>query len=309
MPIIANIETLIGNTPLISLSHIAARDGVNCEILAKLECQNPFGSVKDRVAKEMIYEAERQGILAKGATIIEPTSGNTGIALAALGKLHGYTVKIVMPDTMSAERIKLMRAYGAEVILTPGKEGMAGAISCAKQIAAAIPNSWIPSQFDNPSNPMAHFKTTGPEIYEATHGNIDAFVCGVGTGGSITGVGRYLKSKNPAIQIVAVEPASSPYLSQNRGGLHKIQGIGAGFVPENFDSCICDQVICVEDEEAYLFARRLVEEESLLVGISAGAAVCAAIRLAKSPDFHGKRIATLLPDTGMRYLSEDLFTF
>ena len=305
--IISNIETLIGNTPLVALSRICESEGLDCEILAKLESQNPFGSVKDRVAKEMIAEAESTGKLTPGATIIEPTSGNTGIALCALGRLHGYAVKIVMPDSMSPERIKLMRAYGAEVILTPGADGMNGAIRYARQLASTIPNSYIPSQFDNPANPMAHYKTTGPEIYASTEGKVDIFVCGVGTGGTITGVGRYLKSQNPAIQIVAVEPASSPVLSQNRGGLHKIQGIGAGFVPENLDKTIYDRVICVTDEEAVQTTRRLAEQEGLLVGISSGAAVYAAIALAKAPEHNGKRIVTILPDTGARYLTGDLF--
>ena len=290
------IEQLIGGTPLV---------GVSPNLFLKLEYTNLTGSVKDRAALGMILDGESRGLLHPGATIIEPTSGNTGIALAANGASRGYRCIIVMPDSMSAERQMLMRAYGAEVVLTPGKQGMAGAVERAKELAAQIPGSWIPGQFDNPANALAHYRTTGPEIWEQTKGMVDIFVAGVGTGGTVTGVGRFLKEQNPAIRIVAVEPASSPLLSQGRAGGHRIQGIGANFVPGVLDRKLLDEVVTVTDEEALTATRALAREQGILAGISSGAAYCAARKIADSqPD---KRVVTLLPDSGMRYLSMGLF--
>ena len=290
------IEQLIGGTPLV---------GVSPNLFLKLEYTNLTGSVKDRAALGMILDGESRGLLHPGATIIEPTSGNTGIALAAIGASRGYRCIIVMPASMSAERQLLMRAYGAEVVLTPGKQGMAGAVERAKELAAQIPGSWIPGQFDNPANALAHYRTTGPEIWEQTKGMVDIFVAGVGTGGTVTGVGRFLKEQNPAIRIVAVEPASSPLLSQGRAGGHRIQGIGANFVPGVLDRKLLDEVVTVTDEEALTATRALAREQGILAGISSGAAYCAARKIADSqPD---KRVVTLLPDSGMRYLSMGLF--
>ena len=290
------IEQLIGGTPLV---------GVSPNLFLKLEYTNLTGSVKDRAALGMILDGESRGLLHPGATIIEPTSGNTGIALAAIGASRGYRCIIVMPDSMSAERQMLMRAYGAEVVLTPGKQGMAGAVERAKELAAQIPGSLIPGQFDNPANALAHYRTTGPEIWEQTKGMVDIFVAGVGTGGTVTGVGRFLKEQNPAIRIVAVEPASSPLLSQGRAGGHRIQGIGANFVPGVLDRKLLDEVVTVTDEEALTATRALAREQGILAGISSGAAYCAARKIADSqPD---KRVVTLLPDSGMRYLSMGLF--
>ena len=290
------IEQLIGGTPLV---------GVSPNLFLKLEYTNLTGSVKDRAALGMILDGESRGLLHPGATIIEPTSGNTGIALAAIGASRGYRCILVMPDSMSAERQMLMRAYGAEVVLTPGKQGMAGAVERAKELAAQIPGSWIPGQFDNPANALAHYRTTGPEIWEQTKGMVDIFVAGVGTGGTVTGVGRFLKEQNPAIRIVAVEPASSPLLSQGRAGGHRIQGIGANFVPGVLDRKLLDEVVTVTDEEALTATRALAREQGILAGISSGAAYCAARKIADSqPD---KRVVTLLPDSGMRYLSMGLF--
>ena len=296
---------LIGNTPLLELGNIARKDSLKVRLLAKLESHNPAGSAKDRVALNMLDAAERCGQLAPGSTIIEPTSGNTGIGLCAVAAARGYKCIIVMPDSMSAERQMLMRAYGAEVVLTPGKQGMAGAVERAKELAAQIPGSWIPGQFDNPANALAHYRTTGPEIWEQTKGMVDIFVAGVGTGGTVTGVGRFLKEQNPAIRIVAVEPASSPLLSQGRAGGHRIQGIGANFVPGVLDRKLLDEVVTVTDEEALTATRALAREQGILAGISSGAAYCAARKIADSqPD---KRVVTLLPDSGMRYLSMGLF--
>ena len=290
------IEQLIGGTPLV---------GVSPNLFLKLEYTNLTGSVKDRAALGMILDGESRGLLHPGATIIEPTSGNTGIALAAIGASRGYRCIIVMPDSMSAERQMLMRAYGAEVVLTPGKQGMAGAVERAKELAAQIPGSWIPGQFDNPANALAHYRTTGPEIWEQTKGMVDIFVAGGGTGGTVTGGGRFLKEQNPAIRIVAVEPASSPLLSQGRAGGHRIQGIGANFVPGVLDRKLLDEVVTVTDEEALTATRALAREQGILAGISSGAAYCAARKIADSqPD---KRVVTLLPDSGMRYLSMGLF--
>ena len=300
-------DQLIGRTPLLELTHIEAAEGLKARVLAKLEYFNPAGSVKDRIAKAMIDDAEARGLLKPGATIIEPTSGNTGIGLAAVAAARGYDIIIVMPETMSVERRQLMKAYGAKLVLTEGAKGMKGAIAKAEELSKEIPNSFIPGQFDNPANARAHFETTGPEIWEDTDGEVDLFVAGVGTGGTITGVGRYLKEKNPAVQIVAVEPASSPLLSEGRSGAHGIQGIGANFVPEVLDRSICDEVLTVTDEDAYAAARRVGRQEGVLVGISSGAAVAAAIALAGRPENAGKTIVALLPDTGERYLSTPLF--
>ncbi len=307
----ANIYTsadqLIGKTPLLELTHIEAAEGLQAKILAKLEYFNPAGSVKDRIAKAMIDDAEASGQLKPGATIIEPTSGNTGIGLAAVAAARGYRIIIVMPDTMSVERRQLMQAYGAELVLSEGAKGMKGAIAKANELAAQIENSFIPAQFDNPANPKAHLETTGPEIFGDTDGKVDIFVAGVGTGGTVTGVGRYLKSKNPGVKVVAVEPASSPVLSQGVAGAHKIQGIGAGFVPKVLDTDVYDEVIPVTNEDAFATGRRIGREEGVLVGISSGAATWAAIQLAKRPENAGKTIVALLPDTGDRYLSTALF--
>lgn len=300
-------DELIGKTPLLELSHIEEKLGLKAKIIAKLEYFNPAGSVKDRVAKAMIDDAEKKGLLKKGSVIIEPTSGNTGIGLASVAAARGYRIIIVMPETMSVERRQIMKAYGAELVLSDGAKGMKGAIAKAEEMAREIPDSFIPGQFVNPANPQAHFDTTGPEIYEDTDGNIDYFVAGVGTGGTITGVGKYLKSKLPAVKVVAVEPATSAVLSTGVAGPHKIQGIGAGFVPDVLDTKIYDEIIPVANEDAFATGKLIGKSEGVLVGISSGAAVWAAIELAKKPENEGKTIVVLLPDTGDRYLSTPLF--
>ena len=300
-------DQLIGGTPLLELSGIEKEYGFKARLLAKLEYFNPAGSVKDRVAKAMLDEAEKTGELKPGAVIIEPTSGNTGIGLAAVAAARGYKAVIVMPDTMSEERRRLVKAYGAELVLTDGKKGMTGAIEKAEELKAEIPGSIIAGQFVNPANPKAHFETTGPEIYEDTDGNVDIFVAGVGTGGTVTGVGRYLKSKNPDIKIVAVEPSDSAVLSGRSAGPHKLQGIGAGFVPEVLDVSVCDEIMTVTSEEAFAAGREMGRREGVLVGISSGAALHAAKELAKREENEGKTIVVLLPDTGDRYLSTELF--
>ena len=307
----ANIYTsadqLIGKTPLLELTHIEKALGLKAKVLAKLEYLNPAGSVKDRVAKAMIDDAEEKGLLKPGSVIIEPTSGNTGIGLAAVAAARGYRIIIVMPDTMSVERRQLMKAYGAELVLSEGAKGMKGAISKADELAASITDSFIPGQFVNPANPKAHFETTGPEIYADTDGEVDIFVAGVGTGGTITGVGEYLKSKKPEVKVVAVEPATSPVLSKGTAGAHKIQGIGAGFVPKVLDTGVYDEIIPVANEDAFAVGKQIGKAEGVLVGISSGAAAWAAIELAKRPENEGKTIVVLLPDTGDRYLSTPLF--
>ena len=307
----ANVYTsadqLIGKTPLLELTHIEKALGLKAKVLAKLEYLNPAGSVKDRVAKAMIDDAEEKGLLKPGSVIIEPTSGNTGIGLAAVAAARGYRIIIVMPDTMSVERRQLMKAYGAELVLSEGAKGMKGAIAKADELAASIPGSFIPGQFVNPANPKAHFETTGPEIYADTDGEVDIFVAGVGTGGTITGVGEYLKSKKPEIKVVAVEPATSPVLSKGTAGAHKIQGIGAGFVPKVLDTGVYDEIIPVANEDAFAVGKQIGKAEGVLVGISSGAAAWAAIELAKRPENEGKTIVVLLPDTGDRYLSTPLF--
>lgn len=305
--IYTSIEQLIGRTPLLELTHLEQELGLGARVLAKLEYFNPAGSVKDRAAKAMLDEAEREGRLKPDSVIIEPTSGNTGIGLAAVAVARGYRIIIVMPETMSVERRKLMKAYGAELVLTEGSLGMKGAIAKAQELAKEIPGSFIPGQFVNPANAKAHRETTGPEIYEDTDGAVDIFVAGVGTGGTITGVGEYLKSKKASVQIVAVEPAASPVLSEGRGGAHKIQGIGAGFVPEVLNTEVYDEVVAVTNENAFEAARLLGRKEGILVGISSGAALWAAAELAKRPENAGKTIVALLPDTGARYLSTELF--
>lgn len=300
-------DQLIGGTPLLELGHIEKEFGLEAKILAKLELFNVTGSVKDRIAKSMLDEAEKSGKIKPGATIIEPTSGNTGIGLAAVGTARGYKVIIVMPEIMSVERQQLIKAYGAEIVLTEGSKGMKGAIDKANELAASTPNSFVPGQFDNPSNPQAHYDTTGPEIFEATDGAVDIFVAGVGTGGTLTGAGKYLKEKKPGVKIVAVEPATSPVLSQGKAGTHKIQGIGAGFVPKVLDTKIYDEIIPVANEDSFKTGALIGKKEGVLVGISSGAAVWAAIELAKRPENKGKTIVVLLPDTGDRYLSTPLF--
>ncbi|PWL48596.1 MAG: cysteine synthase A [Clostridiales bacterium] len=299
---------LIGKTPLIRLQQFAQLHGVKAELIAKLESRNPAGSAKDRVARQMIEAAEAEGSLKPGATIIEPTSGNTGIGLAFVAAAKGYHCIFTMPDTMSVERIKLLQAYGAEIVLTPGELGMAGSIQKAEELHRQIENSMIPGQFVNPENPAAHYKTTGPEIWEDTQGEIDIFVAGVGTGGTITGTGKYLKEKNPRIQIVAVEPATSAVLSGKPAGPHELQGIGAGFIPEVLERELIDEVLTVEADDAFACARELAQKEALLVGISSGAAAYAALQLAKRPENAGKRIVVLLVDSGERYLSTRMFT-
>ncbi len=305
--IYTSADQLIGKTPLLELTHLENALGLKAKLLAKLEYFNPAGSVKDRIAKAMIDDAEAKGLLKEGSVIIEPTSGNTGIGLASVAAARGYRIIIVMPETMSVERRQLMRAYGAELVLTDGSKGMKGAIARANELAAEIPNSFVPGQFVNPANPKAHFETTGPEIWEETDGKVDFFVAGVGTGGTITGVGQYLKSKNPEVKVVAVEPKSSAFLSTGVAGPHKIQGIGAGFAPEVLDTKVYDEIIPVENEAAFATGREIGRREGVLVGISAGAAVWAAIELAKRPENAGKNIVVLLPDTGDRYLSTPLF--
>ena len=307
MNIAHSITDLIGHTPLLELCRYEADHGLEATILGKLERQNPAGSAKDRVAAAMIDQAEHQGRLAPGGTIIEPTSGNTGIGLAAVGAAKGYRVILTMPDTMSVERRSLIAAYGAEIVLTPGAEGMAGAVAKAEELAASIPGSIVAGQFENPANPAAHMATTGPEIWADTDGKVDIFVAGAGTGGTLTGVGRYLKSQNPAVRVVAVEPASSPLLTQGRAGAHGLQGIGANFVPENLDRSLLDEIIPVTDEDAYAAGRELARREGILVGITSGAAVWAAAELARRPENRGKVIVALLPDSGERYLSTPMF--
>ncbi len=305
--IYTSADQLIGRTPLLELTHIEKKFGLNARILAKLEYFNPGGSVKDRVALAMIDDAEAKGSLKPDSVIIEPTSGNTGIGLASVAAARGYRIIIVMPETMSVERRQLMKAYGAELVLTEGAKGMKGAIAKAEELAKEIPGSFIPGQFVNPANPKAHFETTGPEIWADTDGQVDYFVAGVGTGGTVTGVGRYLKSQNAAVKVVAVEPKSSAVLSTGVAGAHKIQGIGAGFVPEVLDTAVYDEIIAVADEDAFRLGRELGRSEGVLVGISSGAALWAAIELAKRPENAGKTIVALLPDTGDRYLSTPLF--
>ena len=300
-------DQLIGHTPLLELVHIEKEENLEAKVLAKLEYFNPAGSVKDRIAKAMIDDAEAKGLLKPGSVIIEPTSGNTGIGLASVAAARGYRIIIVMPETMSVERRQLMKAYGAELVLTEGAKGMKGAIAKADELAKELPNSFIPGQFVNPANPAVHKATTGPEIWEDTDGKVDIFVAGVGTGGTVTGTGEYLKSRNPNVKVVAVEPASSPVLSQGHAGAHKIQGIGAGFVPDVLDTKIYDEIITVENDDAFATGRLIGKHEGVLVGISSGAAVWAAIELAKRPENKGKTIVALLPDTGDRYLSTPLF--
>jgi cysteine synthase A len=300
-------DELIGRTPILELTHIEAEFGLKAKILAKLEYFNPAGSVKDRIAKAMIDDAEKSGKLKPGATIIEPTSGNTGIGLASVAAARGYKIIIVMPETMSVERRQLMKAYGAELVLTEGAKGMKGAIAKADELSKVTPNSFIPGQFVNPANPKAHEETTGPEIYEDTDGKVDYFVAGVGTGGTITGVGKYLKSKIDGVKVVAVEPATSAVLSTGVAGSHKIQGIGAGFVPDVLDTKIYDEIIAVQNDDAFSTGRLIGKKEGILVGISSGAALWAAVELAKRPENEGKNIVVLLPDTGDRYLSTPLF--
>lgn len=308
MTIYKNVTELIGNTPVVELSNLEKEVGLKAQLLAKVEFFNPAGSVKDRIAKRMIEKAEEQGLLKKGATIIEPTSGNTGIGLASVCASKGYKAIFTMPETMSVERRNLLKAYGAEIVLTPGSQGMKGAIAKAKELQESTPNSLIPSQFTNLENPQAHYETTGPELWEQTDGKIDIFVAGVGTGGTISGTGKYLKEKNPNIKIVAVEPEGSPVLSQGKAGPHGIQGIGAGFVPDTLNTQIYDEIITVTNENAYNTGRAIAQKEGLLVGISSGASVYAAIQLAKRPENEGKRIVALMPDTGERYLSTPMFT-
>ena len=305
--IYTSADQLIGNTPLLELAHIERSEGLEAKILGKLEYLNPAGSVKDRIARAMIDDAEQKGLLKPGAVIIEPTSGNTGIGLASVAAARGYRIIIVMPDSMSVERRQLMKAYGAELVLTEGAKGMKGAIARAEELAREIPNSFIPGQFVNPANPAAHQATTGPEIWADTDGKVDIFVAGVGTGGTITGVGEYLKQQNPDVKVVAVEPASSPVLSGGAAGGHKIQGIGAGFVPDVLDTAVYDEIIPVANEDAFAAGRLIGRKEGVLVGISSGAAVWAAIQLAKRLENRGKTIVALLPDTGDRYLSTPLF--
>ena len=305
--IYTSADQLIGHTPLLELTHIEKAHGLKAKIVAKLEYFNPAGSVKDRIARAMIDDAEARGILKPGSVIIEPTSGNTGIGLASVAAARGYRIIIVMPETMSVERRQLMKAYGAELVLTEGAKGMKGAIAKADELAKEIPNSFIPGQFVNPANPAVHKATTGPEIWEDTDGKVDIFVAGVGTGGTVTGTGEYLKSQNPNVKVVAVEPASSPVLSKGVAGSHKIQGIGAGFVPDVLDTKVYDEIIPVENEDAFATGKLIGKKEGVLVGISSGAAVWAAIQLAKRPENKGKTIVALLPDTGDRYLSTPLF--
>ena len=306
--IYTSADQLIGKTPLLELSHIEKAEKLEAKLLAKLEYFNPAGSVKDRIAKAILDDAEASGKLKPDSVIIEPTSGNTGIGLASVAAARGYRIIIVMPETMSVERRQLMKAYGAELVLSDGAKGMKGAIAKAEEIAAQTPGSFIAGQFVNPANPKAHYETTGPEIWEDTDGQVDIFVAGVGTGGTLTGTGKFLKEQNPNVKVVAVEPASSPVLSKGVAGAHKIQGIGAGFVPETLDTKVYDEVIAVPNEDAFKYGRQFSHVEGVLIGISSGAALAAAIELAKRPEFEGKNIVALLPDTGDRYLSTELFT-
>ena len=305
--IYSSVDELIGNTPLVELTHIERDLGLGFTLLAKTECMNPAGSVKDRVARAMLDDAEARGLLTKDSVIIEPTSGNTGIGLASVAAARGYRLIIVMPDTMSVERRQILRALGAELVLTEGARGMAGAIARAKELADETPGAFIAGQFVNPANPAAHYRTTGPEIWRDTDGKVDIFVAGVGTGGTVTGVGRYLKEQNPAVKIVAVEPAGSPVLSGGKAGPHKIQGIGAGFVPDVLDTAIYDEVVRVENEDAFRFGRLMGRREGLLVGISSGASLAAAVEVGSRPENAGKTVVALLPDTGDRYLSTAMF--
>lgn len=305
--IYSGILDLVGRTPLVEAVNLEKKWNLKAKLLLKLEYFNPAGSVKDRVAKEMLEDAEKRGLISEGATIIEPTSGNTGIGLAAMAVAKGYKAILTMPDTMSVERRNILKAYGADIVLTPGAEGMKGAIARAEELAKEIPNSFIPGQFDNPANPEAHRKTTGPEIWQDTDGKVDIFVAGVGTGGTITGTGSYLKEKNPSIKIVAMEPASSPVLSQGTAGPHKIQGIGAGFVPKILDTEVYDAIVTVENDTAFEYGKELAKTEGFLVGISSGAALYAAMEEAKKPENEGKTIVVLLPDNGDRYYSTPLF--
>ena len=309
MTICKSIDELIGNTPMMELANFETNHQLNAKIVAKVEMMNPAGSIKDRVAKSLLDTAEATGVINKDTVLIEPTSGNTGIGLAALAAARGMRLIIVMPDSMSIERRNLMKSYGAELVLTEGAKGMSGAIEKADELHAQIENSFIPGQFTNPANPAAHIATTGPEIWEATNGNVDIFVAGVGTGGTVSGVGKYLKGKNPAIKVVAVEPAGSPVLSEGHGGKHGIQGIGAGFVPDTLDTAVYDEVMPITDEESFATGRELAAKEGLLVGISSGAAVAAARKLAERPENAGKNIVVILPDTGERYLSSAMFSF
>ena len=302
-----SVTELIGNTPLLDAKNFADKIGFNGKLLVKLEYFNPAGSVKDRIAKAMIETAEQEGKLKTGSVIIEPTSGNTGIGLASFAAAKGYRAIFTMPETMSVERRQLLKAYGAEIVLTEGALGMKGAIAKAEELAKEIPNAFIPSQFTNPANPAAHFATTGPEIWNDTDGAVEVFVAGVGTGGTLSGVGKFLKSKNPAVKVVAVEPKTSPVLSEGKAGAHKIQGIGAGFVPDTLDTKIYDKVVPVANEDAFKFGREFAKAEGILVGISSGAALAAAVELSKQDDFAGKIFVVLLPDTGDRYLSTELF--
>ena len=307
MKIHHSLSELVGRTPLLSADKYAKAEGLQATILVKLESFNPAGSVKDRVALQMILDAEEAGILTPGGTIIEPTSGNTGIGLAAMGVARGYRVVLTMPDSMSVERRALLAAYGAELVLTPGAEGMTGAVNKANELSKSIPGSWVAGQFDNPSNPKAHYLTTGPEIWNDTEGHVDLYVAGVGTGGTLSGTAKFLKERNPDLKAIAVEPAASPLLSQGRAGKHGLQGIGANFVPENLDRAVIDEILPVEDQEAYAAARLLVKTEGILCGISGGAALHAATVLAKRPENAGKTIVVILPDTGDRYLSTPLY--
>jgi cysteine synthase A len=307
MTVHSNITDLIGGTPLIELAGYSAKNGLSAKIVGKLEYFNPAGSVKDRIAKAMIEEAEQKGLLKPDSVIIEPTSGNTGIGLAAVAASRGYRIILTMPETMSIERRNLLKAYGAELVLTEGAKGMKGAIAKADDLAQTIPHSFIPSQFTNPANPAIHYDTTGPEIWDGTEGKVDVFIAGIGTGGTLTGVGKYLKSKKPSVHVVAVEPAGSPVLSKGTSGTHKIQGIGAGFVPDVLDTSIYDEIIAVEDEDAFTAGRTVARTEGLLVGISSGAAVWAAAQIALRPESAGKTIVALLPDTGERYFSTPMF--
>lgn len=308
MPIYPSIEALVGHTPLVKLSGFCRINNITATLAAKLESKNPAGSAKDRIALEMILTAEQSGTLMPGSAIIEPTSGNTGIGLAAIGAARGYRVILTMPDTMSRERIELLHAYGAEVILTPGKDGMTGAIAKAEELHNQLPGSIIAGQFSNPANPAAHYKTTGPEIWDDTNGSVDIFIAGVGTGGTLSGTGRYLKEKNPAVQIIAVEPYDSPLLSGGTAGAHKIQGIGANFIPDNLDRSIYDEIITVKTEEAFSAAKCLAHNDGILAGISSGAALHAAMIVAQRPENANKTIVVILPDTGDRYLSTGMFS-
>lgn len=307
MTVYKAISDLIGNTPLVELTHIEEKEGLDASVVAKVEFFNPAGSVKDRIAKKMIEDAEKKGVIKPGSTLIEPTSGNTGIGIASVAAAKGYKAIMTMPETMSVERRNLLKAYGAKVVLTDGKAGMKGAIAKAKELAATIPNSFIPSQFENPSNPQAHYESTGPEIWKDTEGKVDIFVAGVGTGGTVSGTGKYLKDQNPNVKVIAVEPATSPVLSQGYAGPHGIQGIGAGFVPNTLDTSVYDEVFTVTNEQAYETGRLIAHNEGMLVGVSSGAATYAAIQIAKRPENKGKTIVVLLPDTGERYLSTPMF--